>query len=67
MNTTAPMPFLRFFLQSWFLVSLAILLPGSMVCGWFMPETWRAATAGRIDPAVTTIAILFLNSSLNVP
>ena len=53
-------------LRSWFLVCLIILLPGGMTWGWSTTNAWRQATVGRVDPAVTTITILFLMSfSLN--
>ena len=48
--------------KSWFLVALLVLLPGSMTWGWLTSEGWRAATAGRVQPAVTTMTILFLMS-----
>lgn len=48
--------------KSWFLVALLVLLPGGMTWGWFTSEGWRVATAGRVQPALTTVAILFLMS-----
>lgn len=58
--------FMRWLIQSWFLVALVILLPGGMVWGWLTTDAWRQSTVGRIHPGTTTIAILFLMSfSLN--
>jgi len=48
--------------KSWFLIALLVLLPGGMTWGWSASESWRVATAGRVQPAVTTMAILFLMS-----
>ncbi len=48
--------------KSWFLIALLVLLPGGMTWGWLTSESWRAATAGRVQPAATTVAILFLMS-----
>ena len=57
---------MRLILQSWFLISLVILLPGGMTWGWLTTEEWRRMTVGRVDPAVTTMTILFLMAfSLN--
>lgn len=47
-------------IQSWFLLSLLIVLPAGMTCGWFTTEEWRDATAGQIHPAAMTVVILFL-------
>jgi len=52
----------RWLAKSWFLIALLVLLPSGMTWGWLTTEPWRAATAGRVQPAVTTIAILFLMS-----
>jgi sodium/bile acid cotransporter 7 len=48
--------------KSWFLIALLILLPGGMAWGWSASESWRLATAGRVQPAATTVVILFLMS-----
>jgi solute carrier family 10 (sodium/bile acid cotransporter), member 7 len=48
--------------KSWFLLALLVLLPGGMTWGWSTSEGWRVATAGRIQPAATTVAVLFLMS-----
>ena len=48
--------------KSWFLVALLVLLPGGMMWGWSASEVWRVATAGRVQPAATTMVILFLMS-----
>lgn len=48
--------------KSWFLLALLVLLPGGMAWGWSTSEAWRVATAGRVQPAVTTTIILFLMS-----
>lgn len=48
--------------KSWFLLALLVLLPGGMTWGGFTSEGWRVATAGRVQPALTTVAILFLMS-----
>jgi solute carrier family 10 (sodium/bile acid cotransporter), member 7 len=50
----------RRLIQSWFLISLVILLPCGMTWGWITTDAWRAATVGRVHPAVTTVLILFL-------
>lgn len=47
-------------LRSWFLVCLIILLPVGMAWGWSTTDEWRRATVGRVDPAATTISVLFL-------
>ncbi len=51
---------LRQALKSWFLICLVILLPLGMGWGWWTSDAWRRSTVGRVDPAMTTIAILFL-------
>ena len=57
---------MRWIIQSWFLISLVILLPGGMVWGWLTTEDWRQMTVGRVYPGTTTVIILFLMSfSLN--
>ncbi len=48
--------------KSWFLIALLVLLPGGMACGGLVSEGWRVATAGRVQPAATTMAVLFLMS-----
>ena len=53
---------LRQALKSWFLISLVILLPLGMGWGWWTSDAWRQSTVGRVDPAMTTITILFLMS-----
>lgn len=53
---------MRWILQSWFLISLVVLLSGGMVWGWVTTEDWRQLTVGRVYPASTTVAILFLMS-----
>jgi len=54
------MSWMRWLVQSWFLIALVILLPGGMIWGWQTTEEWRRATVGQIQPASTTICILFL-------
>ncbi len=50
----------RWLAKSWFLIALLVLLPSGMAFGWSTTEEWRAASAGQIQPATTTVAILFL-------
>ena len=50
----------RWLARSWFLIALLVLLPSGMAFGWSTTDEWRAATAGQIPPATTTVAILFL-------
>ena len=52
----------RWLTKSWFLIALLVLLPSGMAWGWSTSEAWRLATAGRVQPAVTTVCILFLMS-----
>lgn len=52
--------FMRWIAQSWFLLTLLIVLPGGMGYGMLASNEWRQAISGRIQPGPTTIAILFL-------
>lgn len=52
----------RWLAKSWFLIALLVLLPGGMTWGWSTSEGWRAVTAGRVEPAAMTVAVLFLMS-----
>lgn len=51
---------MKWVVQSWFLLTLLIVLPGGMGYGLLAGADWRQAISGRIQPGVTTIAILFL-------
>jgi sodium/bile acid cotransporter 7 len=52
----------RWLVQSWFLIGLVILLLMGMIWGWSTTDAWRQATAGRVQPGTTIIAILVLMS-----
>lgn len=51
---------MRWIVQSWFLLTLLIVLPGGMGYGLLVGAEWQQAISGRIQPGPTTIAILFL-------
>lgn len=57
---------MRWLKQSWFLIALVILLPSGMIGGLLDTTSLAKMTLDKVDPKVTTVAILFLMAfSLN--